>query len=117
MHSITVIIGQTALALLFKTKEHAEIADNILSGRSAAGGQISVEDDFGQKLVANTQNLAGYLYEDLDSSKLAHVERALHQTRTQNLAQKTAEADPSLRLASRMGPAMISSMPGFNGRG
>ena len=117
MYSIAVIVGQTALSLMFRTKEKAEAADNILSGRSSAGGQISVEDDFGQKLVVNPQSVAGYLYEDLDLSKLAHVERALHQTRTQNLAQKTAESDPSLRLASRMGPAMISPMPGFNGRG
>lgn len=114
MHAITVIVGQIGWSLMFKEESKAQDAAAKLAARTEPFTVI--EDDFGQKLDARTNLIAGYMIEDMEKSKLAHVERALHQQRTQNLAQKTAEADPSLKLSRMMnGPAMISPMgPGGN---
>lgn len=106
MHAITVIVGQIGWSLLFKEEVKAKEVADILTKRE--GPFTIITDDFGQKLDARTELIAGYMSEDMEQSKLAHVERALHQQRTQNLAQKTAEADPGLRLGRMMnGPAMI----------
>jgi hypothetical protein len=110
MHSITVIIGSLAFALIFKTKESAAKACTTLGER--IGEYLVIEDDYGQKIDARFDMIAGFIFEDMEKSKLAHVERALHQQRTQNLAQKTAETDPSLRMARNMnGPAIVSPFP------
>ena len=113
MHAITVIVGQIGWSLLFKEESKAKEMSAILAKRE---NEFTVlEDDFGQKLDARTALIAGYMIEDMEQSKLAHVERALHQQRTQNLAQKIAESDPGLRINRMMnGPAMIQpGMPGI----
>ena len=115
MHAITVLVGQIGWSLLFKDEEKANKVAEVLKKRE--GPFTAIEDDFGQKLDARTDAICGFMIEDMEQSKLAHVERALHQQRTQNLAQKTAEADPSLRLNRMMnGPAMISPMMPGQGR-
>ena len=84
MHAITVIVGQIGWSLLFKDEEKANKIADVLKKRE--GQFTAIEDDFGQKLDARTDAIAGYMIEDMEQSKLAHVERALHQQRTQNLA-------------------------------
>lgn len=106
MHAITVIVGQIGWSLLFKDAEKAQEVAAVLASRPQP--YTVIEDDFGQKLDARTDLIAGYMIENMEQSKLAHVERALHQQRTQNLAQKAAEADPAMRLNRVMnGPAML----------
>lgn len=51
------------------------------------------------------------MVEDMDKTKMAHIEMALHQARTQIAGNKAAEADPAIRTASMMrGPAVINPM-------
>ena len=60
------------------------------------------------------------MLEDLDQSKFAHIERALHQSRTKVTADKLAEADPTIREAQRRaqgGMPMIQPVPGMPGFG
>ncbi len=115
MYNITVIVGTIPWSLMFKTKESAEVANDILSHREHE--YVVVEDDFGHKLDARTLSISGFIFEDMEQTKMAHVERALHQTRLQHLAQRAAESDPMLRAGMmRGGPAILQPSFGPNGR-
>lgn len=123
MYSISVIVGSTAWALMYKTPEHAEEARTALRalwdqpvitmGGVPPTSSILVTDDFGQELAVDAKSLCGWLFEDMDQSKLAHCERILHQQRLQIHAQKMGQADQTIRTAQMMnGPAMIDPIGG-----
>ena len=117
MHVITVAFGSAPATwqFIFKTEERAVKAwDNLNIGK--AGDRVVVIDDFGQTALFDPVNITGRMIENLDLSKLAQVQRGLHQQRTQAEFQKAAESDPAIRMAMR-GPAVLSPMAGFNGRG
>lgn len=118
MFLITVIVGPAQWALMFRTPESTEVAKQALqtATQNAAVG-IMISDDFGQHLDVKSASIHGFLVEDLEKTKLAHVERSLHAGRTQALAQKACEADPAIRAAlSARGPAILSPV-GFPGNG
>jgi hypothetical protein len=76
---------------------------------------MQFEDDFGQRATFVRSAIVAVMFEDLDASKVASVEMALHNARTQASAEQRAAADPTLRAArsnGRGGPAIVS--PGFN---
>ena len=86
----------------------------------------SIADDFGQNCEINSKQIAGYMLENLDQSKLAHIERALNHERTRIAADKLAEADPTIREARRrqqggmpmiqpMNPGLMTPNGGFRG--
>ena len=114
MYCLTICFGpaNTPWALMFKTQEAAEAA---LHKSVAPGLKIIIEDDFGQRAYFSTTAIHGLMLEDLSLSKLAHIERALHQARMQAEGQKMAQTDPALMHAAR-GPNIISPMMGGNGR-
>ena len=119
MHAVTVFLGTGAWALLFKDEDRAKtIVSQLRDYISLLNVQnVEIIDDFGQALMVATKP-HGWLHEDLELSKLARVEFALHQQRTQVLAQKMASSDSTLRQAHMMnGPAIIdpvrSGRPGF----
>jgi hypothetical protein len=118
MYSISVALGNTVWALLFKQRQ---TADNVWTTLSAnpdplLSPRITVEDDFSQRLEIFRKQIGGLLFEDLDISRLAHIERSLHQARTQVKAQQMAEADPIIRSgAQRSSPAILSPMMRGNG--
>jgi hypothetical protein len=116
MYALTICLKSAVFQLLFKTEEHARKQQERLQWNptTAMGSVewISVHDDFGQEMSFSREALGGHIYEDMDVSQLAHVERAVHQHRLQVKAQKAAEADPSLRMQRMMnGPGMLQ--PGF----
>lgn len=114
MHVITVAFGATPAMwqFIFKTEETAKAAwENITKA-----GRVNITDDFGQTALFDTNNITGRMFENMDLSKQAQVQRGLHQQRTQAEFQKAAETDPIIRMAMR-GPAVLSPIPGFNGRG
>jgi len=116
MHAITLTVGPLAWSLLFKTAEKAQEAWTLYKTNSES--EVEIADDFGQIVHAFPGALTGGMLEDLNETKRAHIERALHQARMQNEVQQAAEADAGLRL--RRGPAMLSPMGmpgGFNGVG
>ncbi len=86
--------------------------------READNTHWQLNDDFGQKAVIETASVAGIMFEDLDKSMLAHVERGLHNARTQAHAEKMAMNDPVLKtaaIAKQRGPAIYD--PQGNGLG
>ena len=112
MHIITIACAPVALQFVFKTKESADTAWNAYAN---AAGEVTVTDDFGQIGIFKAEQIACRVIEDCDLSKRAHIERSLHQQRTQTEFQKAAEADPVIRAAMR-GPAVLSPVPAMNSR-
>lgn len=113
MYALTICFGPTGTnwRLLFKTKESLEKQRNEMPVME----QLFITDDFGQQCTIKTKQIHGTMIEDLDESKVANVEMALHGARTQASAQQRAEADPTLRAARfAQGPAVINPMG--NGR-
>lgn len=107
MFCLNIALGHTSWRLLYKTEENALEA----VARFNVIDTVKVADDFGQALEAKVASIHGYMLEDMDKTKLAHVEMALHQARTQNLATKTAQTDPGLRTAQAInGPSVLSPM-------
>lgn len=111
MFCINVALGSTSWRLLFREEKNAETAFELLN--PTVGFPKQIRDDFGQKLLlASDGSVHAVMFEDLDQTKMAHIEMALHQARTQNAAQKMAATDPALRAGSNQaGPAIISPMP------
>jgi hypothetical protein len=95
---------------MFKTQETANKAIEFTQNE-----WVNITDDFGQQASFRGEQIYGFLLEDLNASKLAHIERALHNARMQAEGQKMAQADPALVHASR-GPNIISPMGMGNGR-
>ena len=96
--------------LLFKSKETADAA----WAKLPATGEVGIfEDDFSQRVFLNLNSVTGAVLEDLEVSKLAHIERALHTARTNAKAHQLAQSDPVLRTAAMgQGPAVLSPIRG-----
>lgn len=120
MFSLTIVFGPGPMVwtLMYKTKEAAERANDLCGTFST--DNLYLVDDFGQSCAIVEKEIRGWMVEDLDQSKFAHIERALHQTRTKVTADKLAEADPTIREAQRRaqgGMPMIQPVPGMPGFG
>lgn len=114
MFSLSVALQDNPVVwtLMFKEKQTAETAFEKLVPNPGNIFPNTIEDDFGQKII-NNGLFAGAILEDLDLSKLAHIERALHVARTNAKAQSMASADPTIKAAMLAhGPAVLSSMNG-----
>lgn len=111
MFSLTISFGPASLAwtLMFNDEESARAAH--LAVTVPEGEYFSIRDDFGQTADLKRASVHGVMLEDMEKSKLAHIERALHQARLQAKAQEMAENDSQLRAArARSGPAIIDPM-------
>lgn len=118
MFSLTIVFGPGPMVwtLMFKERKTAEDA---LAHWTAK--QEDLTDDFGQVACVNPDKAHGWMLEDLEQSRLAHIERALHQARTQAKGAEIADNDPVLKQArhrAQGGMPMIQPVPGFgpNGR-
>ena len=108
MHTLTVSFGPNngVWAFGFKTKEKAEEA-----WKKLATSEPTIEDDFGQTASFQKLQVNGVLLEDLEASKLFHIEVSLHRARTQAQGQQLASSDPKLLPAAMMnggGPSMLT---------
>jgi len=123
MYALTVFLGPACFQLLYRKEDKAREAKALLTpnGSTALGSTewIQLIDDFGHEMSLERRTLSGFIYEDMEQTKVAHVERALHQQRLQNLAQKTAESDPGLRAQRMMGngPVLMPFPGGMPNRG
>ena len=121
MFSLTISFGPgpTMWTLMWRDKEKAEAAWNALALAKAGGTTVlTIADEFGQEAAIETEAIVGVMLEDMDQSKLAHIERALHQARTQAKGQEMAAADTTLRAAAARhagGPSILT--PGIPGNG
>jgi hypothetical protein len=118
MFSLTIVFGPGPMVwtLMFKTEERVreELANWAIN-------KTPLIDDFGQECVISADIMHGYMVENLEQSKLAHIERALHQARTQAKGAEIADSDPVLAQARRRaqgGMPIMQPMPtGFSPNG
>jgi len=116
MYSLSVAVGPTVWMLLFNNEKNAKTQEACL--KTALDTQVvgALKDDFGQTLQVVPGSLHGWVFEDMDATKMAHCERMLHSARVQGQAQRMAESDPALRMGMQTrSPQMISPF-GPNGR-
>ena len=117
MYCLSIALGNTVWALMFNDEEAASKAWAMATPYQPdqnACYVIEITDDYGQTIRVNKNDSKGFMFEDLDKTKLAYIERAIHQQRTQMEAQKRWQADPAAR-AFNAGPAVLT--PGMNGPG
>ena len=118
MYLLTVVFGPspTPWSLLFEKpkladKAFADLETAKHKALSGIDGVVTISDEFGQHASIDVASIHGFMLEDMEKSKLAHIERGLHQARTQAKAQQAATQDPVLKSAAMMrGPAMIDPM-------
>jgi len=116
MYSLSIGVGPAIWALLFHDEKSAKIQEDALQTAMLTQSPVGLKDDFGQRLQVQPASIHGWVFENLDESKMAHCERMLHQARTQGQAQRMAETDPSLRMGMQMRGAPVLSPLGPNGR-
>lgn len=120
MFSMTILFGTSPVpwTLLFKTQESFDNARTIYNTpalQTFSGEALELIDDFGQQANIKRASIHGVLFEDMEQSKLAHIERGLHQTKTQIAAERAGQADPAISSWMRtrqQGPAVLQP---FNG--
>lgn len=111
MHALNIALGNLCWQFLFREKEKAmTYFDQI---RHSPMQTLSITDDFGQQAVIAPPFNA--MLENLDESKMAHVEMALHRHRIQLQAQKQAQTDPMIRSAQLNGGPRVMVPGGLNG--
>jgi len=116
MYSLSIALGPTVWMLLFNNEDSAKKQELSLEQARATNTLASLKDDFGQTLNVAPGSLHGWIFEDMDATKMAHCERMLHSARVQGQAQRMAESDPALRMGMQTrSPQMISPF-GPNGR-
>ena len=118
MFSITITYGHSERNLLFKTKESFEAARAKVMAPNVAEfdrERLHLIDDYGMECIVQRASIHGAMFEDMDHTKLAHVERGLHQARLQIAADKAGMSDPGIAAAMRGrmgGPAVLApTMP------
>lgn len=111
MFSLTIVFGPSPVpwVLLFKSQESANAAFELAKNQRPL---LLLTDDYGQGIALNSGSIHGAMLEDMEQSKLAHVEQGLHRARTQAKAQSMAQSDPVLKAAAMMGGAPMLQ-PGF----
>lgn len=116
MFSMTISFGNSGTQLLFKNEESFSAAKTAYKTSRATGDELHLIDDYGIEIMVKRASIHGAMFEDLDQTKLGHIERALHQTRLQIAGEKAGMAAPdiSAHMRARMGgPAVLS--PSFGG--
>ena len=113
MFCISIPIENTQLVwtLLYDSEDAANAA---WSKMTDAGTETAiVSDDYGQVARIDRAHVAVALFENLEKSKQGHVQRALHNARTQASADQMAVNDPVLKAARMMqGPAVFNPVNG-----
>jgi len=105
--TIALVDNQVVWTLLYNSEDSAM---NSWKKITDLPGQ-TLSDDFGQTAMVERSRIAGAMLEDLDKSMLAHIERGIHNARTQAKAQQIALNDPILKTAAMargQSPAIFS---------
>lgn len=97
MYSMTVLFGASPVPwmLLFKSEAALQAVRGSYE-MSPPGSEMRLRDDYGQELHINKNSIHGVLFEDMTQSRLAHIERALHQDRMNIEANNLRKADPAI---------------------
>ncbi len=115
MYLISVVVGRAqplVWGLLFRDEKKA--LDALTSLRAV--GDIDVADEHGQRLIAKGGDIGPVMFENMDESKMASIERTVHDQKIRAAVVNRMRTEPGLQnLALGGGPAMLSPM-GMNGR-
>ena len=116
MYSLTIHFGPNAMVWAFLFKEHEKAKQWAYAARnSTAPPQIVIEDDFGQIAKINTADIHGVLFEDLEQSEEARIQRSLAEARTRVKLEARAKTDPTIRQAmGAQGPGVLTPVPRFS---
>lgn len=117
MYSLSIAIGAMSWRMLYQDEEKAKAAYTALKDTTVPNVEIS--DEYGQIGTFKTamNGLGAIMLEDMEKSKMAEIDLALHRQRLQLLAQKMAAADPAIRAASGAGLQQLSPMGNGQFRG
>ncbi len=113
MYSLSIAIGMMSWRMLYQNEDRAKAAYAALKETTVP--TIEITDDYGQVGMFKPMALPALMLEDMDKSKMAEVDMALHRQKTQMLAQKMAAADPAIR-ASMAGAGLSALSPMGNGQ-
>lgn len=108
MFSLTIYFGPAATmwTLMWRDEETARAAFTHAQNREP--NSLILTDEFGQCCDIERADIRGVMFEDMEKSKLAHIERALYQSRMQAKAAEMAQNDPVLRAARfQQGPSTL----------
>ena len=100
MYSLTIVHGGASWRFMFRAKSDV---DKFRGFRAAAAAQdLIIDDDFGQHAEIRTSDISGIQIEDMEQSRLAHMEGMVWNARIQQGAQE--------RLRTRAGIAQVPSL-------
>jgi hypothetical protein len=111
MFLISIAMGRSQpviWTLMFKTQEKAQQVFSLIQDNM---GSFSFEDDYGQNIYAEKASVISMMLENAEMSKLAHIERGLHEQRIRAAIVSRMQADPTMRNMGQ-GPAMLTPMMG-----
>jgi hypothetical protein len=116
MYLISVVIGRAqplVWALAFDQEPKALAALEALQGV----GDIDVSDEHGQRLIAKGGDIGPIMFENQMASKVATIERALHDQRIRAAVVQRMQADVGMRSLVTGGPAVFSPVGNGMARG
>lgn len=113
MYSLSIAIGMMSWRMLYQDEARAKEAYEKLKDTTVP--TIEIADDYGQIGTFKPMACPALMLEDMDKSKMAEVDMALHRQKVQMLAQKMAAADPAIR-AAQMGAGLSQLTPMGNGQ-
>lgn len=112
MFSLTIAFGHGSWSFLFKDRDRAKRAESLaISAANPEGAGAEIEDDFGQSATFIPGVILGVLFEELNQTKDAQVERSLYGARAQADLNRRASSDAALKLASGGGMFGPNGMP------
>lgn len=113
MFSISLALKHSSAgwSLLFKTEDKASDVRSHLLAAVNTNSVVEVKDDFGHEMALRGEEIAGIVYEDMDKTALAHVERGVHHARVQAKGQQRLQSEPGLRPVTQ-GPGIIDPING-----
>lgn len=89
-------------SFLYKTEIDAKLAQDNAIAAWREDREIEISDDFGQWANFDPKIVNAILFENMELTKNAHIERGLWQARAQADANNIAQADPKLRTSAMM---------------
>ena len=104
MFCMTIVFGTASMpwTLLFRSQEtFNEAIINFKNPATFEKRDFDLTDDYGQHISVRRDAIQGVMFEDMNKSRLAHIERGMHQMRVQVEANNMAKADPALSVAMR----------------
>lgn len=107
MYSISIAMGRgtpVVWALMYRTEARALETFKILQENV---GDVVINDDYGQTIAIKKADVIGMMFEDYEQSRMAHIERAVHEQKIRAAIGQRVRSDPGLRDIVQPGPAML----------